>query len=879
MPDDAKKAQRMLCCRRIGSIRSVLLSATFATTVSCTHSQTTPAEAQTSKQDNPTQSANSPATRVTTEILIRALPEIKENSALFARSQVGQRLSHITGRESTPQDTQNLIALRALLIAQREIREQRPGQARELAKFILSTPHLSTQLYVFALRYLAVADAIQLSSAEQTNNTSPETSGSTLQNQIVIQRLTNDPKREFNLFQSLQRSAACKTPGWQTLAQEDPTLLSPEGYKTRLLSESSFRAEQLPQPEWLKDLFLTRSPKIKKESTEDGESLKPSALTPLQRVLKLRALVDNRSWTQASSFAKKVLAERAVKEHPTASNTAGCSADRLFAHYALAQVARISQDRRTFARLQTNLIDALEQTNGCTAADFGFEKEQFDSFKLDNLLWLARLQWEQNKNPEGFHTIRKVIGIAASLQSWEHYTDAIKIMVGRIGFEMLSVPENLSILDSFERNSSSVESEEFQVWINSRRGLFHFLEGNFSAAIQSFERVIEFSSEASQRAMAFYWLGRSHQAAKRTNEGENALLSAGLTDPLGIYDNFSGQLLARESGRASTEAKQAFDTNWKEEHDTWLEMSEARPLKIAASVPPRTRFALQRDPVFEASLVAQQQFDISLETSILFISLLRATMADYSVEEFSGYLRESSDLIPSFLRAENAQLRQSFQKLNTLHSEVLPRAHQVAWLTHVLGDHANAILFVGRLREALGWDTDYLPFLYFIFYPRPYLKDFQTAAQRCSVDLDLLYAISRQESLFQPAVRSPVGAVGLMQLLPTTASRVLRNLPDFSNGKKIDLTSPATNTIAGACYLKQLLDRYKNNLTFAIAAYNAGEGVVDRWAESRQKITDMPFFIEFIPYSETKTYVQRVLRNYYNLKWIYRTKSSETEKP
>jgi soluble lytic murein transglycosylase-like protein len=59
-------------------------------------------------------------------------------------------------------------------------------------------------------------------------------------------------------------------------------------------------------------------------------------------------------------------------------------------------------------------------------------------------------------------------------------------------------------------------------------------------------------------------------------------------------------------------------------------------------------------------------------------------------------------------------------------------------------------------------------------------------------------------------------------------------------------------------------------MTFAVAAYNAGEAAVDKWVSTRQKLEDVPFFIEFIPYAETKNYVQKVLRNYYNIKWIYR---------
>lgn len=789
---------------------------------------------------------------LTNDTLIKLLPENTSGGEKFANSDIGQRLTRMTGREFTPHDVQTLTALRVLLVAQREARGQRAAQTRELAKLVLKTEHLSTQIYTKALRFLALADVMTLS--EETN--------------VSEEMHARHPKYEFNSFQALQCSVACQTHGWQILSREDSAILTASGYRQRLLSEEAFAGVGLQQPSWLKKIF-SQSAAVpgKKDKGEETEKPKQSD-TPVQRVLRLRSLVENKQWTQVSMFAKKILGERSAQRQTTNSRN-DCPADALYAQYAIAQATRIAQDRKTFARLQDDFVKDLDRSR-CTPESFAFDKEQFDSFKLDARLWLARLQWEQNKNPEAFHSARLVLNEATALQAWDHVIDAAKVLIGRVGFEMLNPTENISFLSALEQFSSTADSEDFHVWLVSRRGLMQFLDGDFNAAQKSFERVIELTSDTSLRAMAFYWIGRSHHAANRLNDGENALLSSGMTDPLSIYDIFSGQLMARESGRASTQAKQAFYSGWQAEHESWLHLNERQPLKIIASTQPRTRLTVQREgnPLPVSS---QSQFDTSLETAILVIALLRAAYPTLTQDEFSQFLGQSGELLPSLLKGETVRLRQSFQRQNTLHDEVIPRAHQVAWLTHMLGDHSSSILFVGRLRETLGWDSDYLPFLYFIFYPRPYSQEFNAAAEKCSVDVDLLYAIARQESLFQPAVRSHVGAVGLMQLLPTTATRVLIKTAGMAAKEKIDLTNPSTNTIAGACYLKQLLERYNNNVTFAVAAYNAGEAAVDNWVGKRQKLADMPFFIEFIPFAETKTYVQRVLRNYYNIKWIYRS--------
>ena len=154
------------------------------------------------------------------------------------------------------------------------------------------------------------------------------------------------------------------------------------------------------------------------------------------------------------------------------------------------------------------------------------------------------------------------------------------------------------------------------------------------------------------------------------------------------------------------------------------------------------------------------------------------------------------------------------------------------------------------LIDALTNCSNFQGFLFFVFHflSEAIYQGFEFAAQRCGVDVDILYSVARQESLFQHTAKSPVGAIGLMQLLPSTASRVLKQLPEFQNTQKFDLTDPKTNTLAGACYLKDLMGRYQNNIAYAVAAYNAGESAVDKWIARREKLPDIPFFIEFIPF-------------------------------
>ncbi len=135
----------------------------------------------------------------------------------------------------------------------------------------------------------------------------------------------------------------------------------------------------------------------------------------------------------------------------------------------------------------------------------------------------------------------------------------------------------------------------------------------------------------------------------------------------------------------------------------------------------------------------------------------------------------------------------------------------------------------------------------------------------------LTFAITRQESNFDPEAVSSANARGLMQLLPSTAQLVARRLSvPYAVGMLT--ANPALNIRLGAGYLSQLLDRFAGTLPFAIAGYNAGPGRVDEWVgtfgDPRSGSISMLDWMELIPFGETRNYVQRVIENMA----VYRTR-------
>lgn len=109
----------------------------------------------------------------------------------------------------------------------------------------------------------------------------------------------------------------------------------------------------------------------------------------------------------------------------------------------------------------------------------------------------------------------------------------------------------------------------------------------------------------------------------------------------------------------------------------------------------------------------------------------------------------------------------------------------------------------------------------------PWLQHFEDAARLHGVDAHLLQALVKVESNFNPSAVSRAGAVGLMQLMPVTASSVA-GLHGSLKSLRLQLQDPATNVHAGALYLRRLMDSFDQRLDLVLAAYNAGAGRVHR---------------------------------------------------
>ncbi len=178
-----------------------------------------------------------------------------------------------------------------------------------------------------------------------------------------------------------------------------------------------------------------------------------------------------------------------------------------------------------------------------------------------------------------------------------------------------------------------------------------------------------------------------------------------------------------------------------------------------------------------------------------------------------------------------------------------PRQRSVAAkLAQNLGWHNQAMLTAA---QSDGIDDLSLRF------PRPYQNTIIMEANANGVNSDWMMSLIRQESAFNPTAKSPVGALGMMQIMPQTAKELSKKM-GYRLKTSNDLLMPGSNVKLGAFYMAEILKRFDDNIVLATAAYNAGPGRVKGWLPVDQAIPG-DIWVESIPIKETREYVKNIM--------------------
>ena len=190
-----------------------------------------------------------------------------------------------------------------------------------------------------------------------------------------------------------------------------------------------------------------------------------------------------------------------------------------------------------------------------------------------------------------------------------------------------------------------------------------------------------------------------------------------------------------------------------------------------------------------------------------------------------------------------------------------------------------------RLHNIKSATPDYLsmsledapPAFWQLLFPLPYEKDLVRSAKQQSLDPYMVAAIVRQESEFDPQALSAKHAYGLIQVEPATGRALARRagIKRFSNRS---LFQPAINLTLGASYLRALLDQWGGKWEQTLASYNAGKSRVNEWITWNQ-YQEPAEFVESIPFTETREYVEAVLRNATVYRQLYASKAPAPRPP
>ncbi|MCL2845209.1 MAG: transglycosylase SLT domain-containing protein [Chitinivibrionia bacterium] len=343
-----------------------------------------------------------------------------------------------------------------------------------------------------------------------------------------------------------------------------------------------------------------------------------------------------------------------------------------------------------------------------------------------------------------------------------------------------------------------------------RMGLINFRQKRYDAALQDFATFQRRFPVSRWTPAVLFWTARSHLALGDTTAAMRAVETINRQFPLTYHDfrsrELSGVPLTSEDIITIDDA-------------TWIARIDALPLPEATTATPE-------------------------ELDNLLLGIFLGNL---------GFKEEALLL---------------FQPIEDRNQRNFPIVLALSRFYTQIGAYHRSYRLIRRLHWALPQEQrrQFSPEYAALFYPRAWLTQVDTSSARFDVDPDLVWAVMRQESMFSETILSPVGAMGLMQIMPATGRQIARELR-ISPFEPRNLLTPDLNVHFGAYYLGRRLRQFNGNQIYALASYNGGSHNVQRWIRANQDvIADQPYFTEVIGFFETRQYVQIVLENY----WIYR---------
>ena len=216
---------------------------------------------------------------------------------------------------------------------------------------------------------------------------------------------------------------------------------------------------------------------------------------------------------------------------------------------------------------------------------------------------------------------------------------------------------------------------------------------------------------------------------------------------------------------------------------------------------------------------------------------------------------EDSDVVKKLLRATSSVISYKGDEIDRLIA---------SYCAGKTGNHNLAAKMLKSISNFSGDTRDYFKMKYTIGFE----EEIVSHCDFYGVSPFFVFSIARQESLFNVGAVSSSYAIGLLQLLPSTA-QLLANSEEYGKVTARNLKKPLTNVRFGIKYLSNLLKRFDNSIALAAGGYNAGPGRISKWLAQKPEL-ELDEFIEDIPIFQTRNYVKKVMRNYAIYHYIYK---------
>lgn len=468
----------------------------------------------------------------------------------------------------------------------------------------------------------------------------------------------------------------------------------------------------------------------------------------------------------------------------------------------------------------------LWESKGLSPSSFGISDMEFQLKHIDDVLSAARIETVIGEYLKASSHVEKALTLVektafqirnASPSQLNKLSalkaEAYQVLANRIALEQKEYSRAVNIV-KLARNTPrlSAEWDDRFLWT---QGIYEYLDKKYENARNLWLEILNDDPDDDMKAKLYYWIAKT--LPKQDSKRQDYIDRLNKEFPIHYYTLLAGELSSQTPDDVLRKA---------------LGEPEALVKRITGSIDYDLN-GLRKNPRIE---------NVLSRTEILAQSGL------YYWAQMSG--RELRSLL--------------FREWNQKEKD---EALYVSRLLYSAEDFRSGILCTLSIAKADPTFWKQFPEQIFINYPQPYADVYRYQAQKHSVDHELLYSISRQESLFNKDAVSFAGAIGLMQLIPATAKAMALEEGIRTKDLEKRLTDPETNVALGSLYVKKLMMDFKGDEIPVIAAYNAGEYVVEKWLKYRP-YEDPYLWIELIPFLETRHYVTAVLHNYYIYKFL-----------